>query len=462
MISDQSNSHALPCRLRRVPVRASFFCILSLAGIAGRPEAADRIGEPKGGSAPFSSELAPARPSERRRRLLEALPEGIVMISASISIELERYRESPNFLYFAGHELPGATVVFRSTKVGRNESILFLPKKNSRGNQWLGEPIAVSGDSKKDGELALRLGVDRVEPSDTLEPIVSDWAQGTKRLHLPFDPRSSDDPAARRLEPILRALRRRRPALQLLDARGAMAALRLEKDEDEIASIRKAVDVTADAHRAAAQTIRPGVNEGEIDGLVYQKIRAAGAERLGFASIVGSGVRAAILHYNRNLEIMPEGELVVVDIGASWGNYSADLTRTYPVSGKFSKRQRELYEVVLGARRAALDSIRPGKRIHEDIHQAAVNYFRRAGYEKYFTHGTSHYLGLEVHDPGDYSHPLTPGVVLTIEPGVYLPEEHIGIRIEDDVLVTEGDPIVLSSRLPVEAEEIERMMAAGK
>jgi Xaa-Pro aminopeptidase len=171
---------------------------------------------------------------------------------------------------------------------------------------------------------------------------------------------------------------------------------------------------------------------------------------------VGSGPFSTILHYNDNTRKMQSGDVIVVDIGAEYSGYSADVTRTYPVSGNFSPRQREIYQVVLDAQRAAIEKVRPGARI-SDMHNAAMSYIRSKGYEKYFIHGTSHHIGLEVHDVGDIARPFEPNMVITAEPGIYIPEEQIGIRIEDDVLVTtEGHRIL--SNFPKEIPEIEALM----
>jgi Xaa-Pro aminopeptidase len=196
--------------------------------------------------------------------------------------------------------------------------------------------------------------------------------------------------------------------------------------------------------------------EYEVEASLEYEFRRNGAERPGFPSIVGSGPFSTILHYDKSERRMQSGDLVVVDIGAEYGGYSGDVTRTYPVSGKFSPRQREIYQIVLDAQKAALAKVKPGARI-SDLHQAATAYIRSKGYEKYFIHGTSHHIGLEVHDVGDTSRPLEPNMVVTVEPGIYIPDEQIGVRIEDDVLVTPSGYRVLSA-FPKEVAEIEALV----
>ena len=200
----------------------------------------------------------------------------------------------------------------------------------------------------------------------------------------------------------------------------------------------------------------------EVEAIIEFEFRRNGAERPGFPSIVGSGPNATILHYDRNTRKMEAGDLVVADIGAEYGGYTADITRTYPVSGKFTERQREIYQIVLDAQKAALARVKPGATIRgrgsNSIHAAALEYIQSKGYGDYFIHGTSHHIGLEVHDVGPVGRPLKPNMVITIEPGIYIPDENIGVRIEDDVLVTETGYRMLSD-FPREIDEIEALMA---
>jgi Xaa-Pro aminopeptidase len=200
--------------------------------------------------------------------------------------------------------------------------------------------------------------------------------------------------------------------------------------------------------------------EYEVEAAVEYEFRRGGAERPGFASIIGSGPFSTVLHYDKSTRRMESGDVVVVDIGAEYSGYSADVTRTYPVSGKFSARQREIYQIVLDAQKAALAHVKPGATLG-DIHRAAMAHIRSKGYEKNFIHGTSHYIGLEVHDVGSTSRPLEANMVITVEPGIYIPEEQLGIRIEDDVLVTPGGYRLLS-HFPKEISEIETQMQKRK
>jgi Xaa-Pro aminopeptidase len=255
--------------------------------------------------------------------------------------------------------------------------------------------------------------------------------------------------------------------LRVSDLAVETAALRLVKDADEIARLRRAIDITTEAQREVIKAVKPGAHEYEAEALIEYTFRRRGAERLGFPSIVGSGPNSTLLHYDKNRRRMEAGDLVVLDIGAEYGYYTADVTRTLPVSGKFTDRQRAIYDLVLGTQQAAIDSIRPGTNIGT-LERIARAYMRAHSgslcgpvtCDRYFVHGLSHWLGMDVHDVGRMAAPLQPGMVLTVEPGIYLASERLGVRIEDDVLVTPGGHEVLSAAAPKRPDEIEVQMQA--
>ncbi len=255
--------------------------------------------------------------------------------------------------------------------------------------------------------------------------------------------------------------------LRLSDLAAETAALRLVKDADEIARLRHAIDITTEAEREAIKAVKPGMYEYELEALIEYTFRRRGAERLGFPSIVGSGPNSTLLHYDTNRRQMEAGDLVVIDIGAEYGYYSGDVTRTLPVSGRFTDRQRAIYDLVLASQQAAIDSVRPGVDL-KTLERVARSYMRAhsanlcgsATCDRYFVHGLSHWLGMDVHDVGRLSTPLQPGMVLTVEPGIYLPKEQLGVRIEDDVLVTPTGHEVLSAQAPKRPEELEAQLQA--
>jgi Xaa-Pro aminopeptidase len=265
--------------------------------------------------------------------------------------------------------------------------------------------------------------------------------------------------------------------------------LRLTKDPTEVALMKKAAAITCDAHVELMRAARPGMYEYELEALLRRAFRAHGAERPAYSPIVGSGPNATILHHRKNDRRIEAGDLVLVDAGCEYEYYAADVTRTFPVDKRFNPTQRAVYEVVLDAQLVAIDRARPGATL-EEIHQVALEHIvdglielglvegpRDAAladgrYKKFYMHRTSHWLGMDVHDVGRYfqnggPRTLQPGMVLTVEPGIYVPLDAdveprfrgIGVRIEDDVLVTEDAPVVLSESVPKTVDEVERACA---
>jgi Xaa-Pro aminopeptidase len=248
--------------------------------------------------------------------------------------------------------------------------------------------------------------------------------------------------------------------------------LRTVKDAGEVELIRKAVNASVAAQFAAIRAIKPGGTEREISALLQYEWGKRGCERPAYAPIVGSGLNSTVLHYSDDSGTFQGGDLVLMDAAGEYSLYASDITRTVPSSGKFSARQREIYDIVLGAQKAAIAAFQSGvshlqRNQPNSIHDVAMNYISTHGKDlhgqplgKYFFHGLGHYVGLNVHDPGDYSVPLGPGMVFTIEPGIYIPEEKIGVRIEDMFYVdNNGTLIRLTESLPQSPDEIEKLMS---
>jgi Xaa-Pro aminopeptidase len=235
--------------------------------------------------------------------------------------------------------------------------------------------------------------------------------------------------------------------------------MRRLKDDDEIGAMQRAANVTAEALDLVLGLVRPGLHEYEIEAEITRVYRGRGAAHA-FEPIVGAGPNALSLHYRQNAGPIGEGQLLLVDTGAKVDGYCSDVTRTYPAGGRYLHRQREVYEVVLRAQEAAIAAARPGA-LMGDLHATAYEVIDAAGLGEHFVHGLGHFLGLEGHDVGDLNRPLRPGAVITVEPGVYIPDEVIGVRIEDDVLITEDGCRVLTGAIPKGAEEIERRMAGS-
>jgi Xaa-Pro aminopeptidase len=334
------------------------------------------------------------------------------------------------------------------------QTVLFLPPRNPGQEHWTGLRLG------PDSTAARLTGIAHVVSSDSLERVLHAVALGgAGPLYLPLDATTRDEPRLRDLAFTGNDVRNLRPIVD---------SLRLVKDVEEIARMRKAIDITALGHVAAMQAARPGMWEYEIEAVLEAAFRRNGADRLGYPSIVGSGPNSVTLHYDVNRRQTRDGDLVVMDAGAEWGQYTADVTRTFPVNGKFTARQKAIYDLVLATQQAAFDSTRPGATMAR-LDGVAREYMRAHSgtlcgdqtCDAYFIHGLGHWLGMDVHDVGDYSTPLAPGMVLTLEPGIYLPRESLGVRIEDDVLVSATGAEWLSARAPKTTAEIERLMSRG-
>ena len=256
------------------------------------------------------------------------------------------------------------------------------------------------------------------------------------------------------------------------DVKPLIGALRTFKDEREIALIRKATDATVAAHMAAMKTIKPRVTERELSALLQYEWGKRGCERPSYSPIVGSGFNSTVLHYSEDSATVQDGDVIVIDAAGEYSMYATDITRTYPANGKFTARQREIYDIVLGAQQAAIAAFVSGKSTlrrgdPNNLFQVAYDYINTHGKDlhgkplgTYFIHGLGHYVGLAVHDPDDYSIPLGPGAVFTIEPGIYIPEEKLGVRIEDTLYVDASGKLVnLGAALPHAADEVERAMS---
>lgn len=396
--------------------------------------------------------------ARRRRALLAHVGHGIVLIPAAHERQIERdyvqdndFRQNNTFFYLTELETQDAWLLLTARGPDSVETTLFLPPRNPGQERWTG--LRLGPDS-----VAIRLsGIGVALPTDSLDARLRAAAgRGRLPVFLPLDEATREE---KRIVDAAFSGRDVRNVRPLVDS------MRLLKDADEIARLRKAVDISVAGHIAAMQAAHPGVWEYELEAVVEGTFRKHGADRVGYPSIVGSGPNSTTLHYDVNRRQTKDGDLVVLDAGAEWGQYTADVTRTFPVNGRFTPRQKAIYDLVLATQRAAFEAARPGVLMRE-LDQAARTYMREHSGtlcgEKtcvaYFIHGLGHWLGMDVHDVGDYATPLAPGMVFTIEPGIYLPEESLGVRIEDDVLMTATGPEWLSAKAPRTTDEIERLM----
>ena len=263
------------------------------------------------------------------------------------------------------------------------------------------------------------------------------------------------------------------PGIALHDAAPALGAMRQMKSPGEIALLTKAIELSVDAQLAAMRMVRPGLYEYQVAARMVEIHSYGGCETEAYAPIVGTGLDSTILHFNELDKLIQDGDVVLMDVGGQYSGYTADITRTIPANGHFTPRQREIYEIVLGAQNAVLAAMKPGATLGRkgpnSLYKIAYDYINTHGTDReghslgpYFIHGLGHHIGLEVHDAGDPNRPLEPGMVITDEPGIYIPEEKIGVRIEDDALITPTGYKLLTARLPRSPDEIEKIMAEAK
>ena len=405
----------------------------------------------------------------RRSALLERLGNGVAIIpSAEVrSIEGDYpqdsdYRERNDFFYLTGLEAPGGCLVLVARKSGPDQAILYLPARDSSTEKWTGARLAPGAAASEITGVTVIRTAERAgaEIGDLVLAVGSPARAGAVYLSERGGQRSEQ------LREALARNSRHNTPIRVADLDPEIAGLRLVKDRDELSRLRRAIGVTAEAIGESLRQARPGLWEYELEAIIEYVFRRRGAERVGFPSIVAAGPNAVTLHYDKNRRQVLAGELVIEDVGAEFGYYSADVTRTFPISGRFTARQHALYDLVLGTQQAALDSVRPGTNL-ATLDRIARRYMREHSGDlcgsgsclPYFTHGLSHWLGMDVHDVGQFAARLEPGMVLTVEPGIYLPADSLGIRIEDDVLVTPTGHEVLSRAAPRRAEEIEEIMA---
>jgi Xaa-Pro aminopeptidase len=384
-----------------------------------------------------------------------------------------KFRQKNDFAYLTGVETPFACLILLPNQ-GRET--LYLPP-SSPTEKTLEEESDGPGDA-----TAAKLGFARVESTEAfladLFRAIGDPRKPMRgRTRVPVVYTISKEGRLAVLggdSGLVRMVREGAPNTEINDVTPLLAEMRKAKSGREIALIHKAIDITAAAQDQVIRTIRPGRSEFELEAKIQAVFTGQGSQRPGFPSIVGSGPNSTIPHYFANRRTLEDGDLVVVDIGAELHYYTADITRTYPANGKFSPRQRAIYQLVLDAQKTAEAGVKPGEtklrelthRTREFLQQSPLRAKDRDGHEQtmdcFFIHGLSHYLGMDVHDVGDTSKPIQVGEVFTIEPGLYIPSESLGVRIEDDYLVTEHGLEKLSKAIPSDPDEIERLIAQAR
>lgn len=419
--------------------------------------------------------------AQRRARLAAQVDTPIVLFGFAgreESAQTYIFAQEDNFYYLTGHNEEGAALVILPAEKGSptentaigwpgSREILFLPPRNVTKEAWNG--VRMGPD---DPGIREKTGFAAVLPLPELRSTVEKLAPLFHCFHtiLPYQRENGGYPHEKEFAAWLAEAA---PKAALQDIRGRISRLREIKSPGEIAFLKRAVDLSVDAHFEAMRAMRPGLFEYQVAAKMTAVHLLGGAEAEGYAPIVGAGFNSTVLHYDKLDRRITAGDIVVLDVAAQFSGYSADITRTLPASGTFSPRQREIYEIVLGAENAALAALTPGMNFcrtgKNSVYKIAYEYIDSHGKDlrgkslgRYFIHGLGHHIGLDVHDPGDSCRPLEPGMIVTVEPGIYIPEENLGVRIEDDVLITGSGYQLLSERLPRNPAEIEKIMAQAQ
>ncbi len=382
----------------------------------------------------------------RRERVLRSLEKdgraiGLVLAGDADHSLSSAWRPNPNFEYLTGiTDEPGAILLLDSGHPAKARRVqLYLRPLNPELERWDGfrEPVSAA--------LKTRYGIETIMRTNSFSRFLLESAKRAKRfacLH-PFAPHTA--PISADLA-IIRESTTRIPGSSIGDQTQLLPSMRAVKSAAEIACVQRAADITAIGFAAAVQAAKPGRTEFDVQEAVEHAYKSAGARSTAYNTIAGTGFNATVLHYHSNSKPIQAGDLLVLDSGANFAGYAADVTRTFAVSGRFTPRQKLVYDTVLKAQLASIRACRPGAKMSA-VDAAARKVISAAGFADNFIHGIGHHLGLEVHD-ADPATALEPGMIVTIEPGIYIPEESLGVRIEDDILVTNGSPKVLTSAIP--------------
>jgi Xaa-Pro aminopeptidase len=436
----------------------------------------------------YDSDLLPASFHKGRRDALRKLMDSntvAILFTNPVrqranDVEFE-YHQDPNFYYLTGYPEPDAVVIIFKERIIidtiETNELIYVRPRNSTDESWTGKRLGIEGVKKK-------LGFEYALNNDQFQDINVNFSSFSK-IYFPYSYNDVRDDAydTGDLYSLIKIFNEKtekfkeKKNYQGLFSR--MSQLREIKTPEEMKLLRKAVDITVDAHLQLMKTLKPGMKEYQAQAVVEFGFKYAGAEFEGYPSILGGGENSCILHYVTNRKKLSGKDMLCMDAGAEYHGYTADVTRTLPTDGKFSEEEKAIYNIVLEAQKRGINACRNDS-IFRAPHNAAVDVIKRKLKElgiiqkedefiRYFFHGTSHYLGLDVHDPGTYGR-LKPGQVITVEPGIYIPAGspcdkkwwNIGVRIEDDVLITDGEPDVLSGKLPKTVEEIEKIMAGPK
>ena len=459
----------LTIRIRPIPVplRACAAAVPALAlAIALTATAATRkdsaLGDATGGAYarpgdPSLPELVEPgqtqRPDVYRRRreaLMKEMGEGVAVVYANGEEDGDGYRQGSDFFYLTG-VLEENGILVLAPKERTYREFLLLPSRDPEAERWTGEREAIGGALRK------RYGFERIFRTGRLMSHMLDLAGRSPVIWQESRPSSRGEGKPSDLA-LYGKISEKLPGVSTKSLGWTLARMRSRHDADELAIMQRAIRISEAGFAACVAAIHPGSTEGRVEAEAERVWKAAGARRPAYPSIVGAGPNSTILHYPRSERPLEDGDLILMDMSAEFAHYASDITRTFPVNGRFTSEQRKIYEIVLKAQKAAFDRLRPGA-YYEDLDKAARKVIEDAGYGDYFLHSLGHFVGLDVHDAGAYQEPLQPGMVITLEPGIYLADRKLGVRVEDVALVTGTGARYLSNGIPRDAEEVERWMA---
>jgi Xaa-Pro aminopeptidase len=417
----------------------------------------------------------PAAEYQGRRAKLRAEVDGPVVLfgytSRNDAGEVAVFFQGEDFYYLTGYSQPDAALVLipdsaNAKASGAPTEILYLPPRDPREAIW-----SVANLGPNDPGAAEKTGFQAVRPFAELRGDLATLAKTNPKFYalLPKGPENGYPQLHTWHDWLQDALP---PQSEIEDVQPTLTEMRMVKSAGELELLQKAVDASVDAQLVAMKMMKPGLMEYQVAAKMEEIHKWEGCSREAYAPIVGAGFFSTVLHYDALDNQIKDGDIVVLDVAGEYGGYDADITRTLPANGKFTARQREIYDIVVGAQNAAIAAVKPGVFMYGgpgSLHTIAADYINTHGKDKdgkplgkYFVHGLGHGLGLNVHDPTDFRQPLKAGMTITIEPGIYIREENLGVRIEDDVLVTADGHRLMTEKLPRNADEVEKVMAEGR
>lgn len=401
--------------------------------------------------------------SARREKLANLLNDGEnIIVFANSQANLSKFVQDNNFLYLTGLNNP-ELIYIAGKFAGRFNDMLFIERSDPERIVWEGAKLTAE-------EATEISGIKRVKYLDEFYSVLTGMCPMMNTIYANLGFVALNKPMSYPMF-MLEPIRAKHPQIEIKQINNLIAPLRKIKDDWELTQLQKAIDLTGKGIIDAMENTTATMMEYELEAMLFYRMQRSGVRNWGFAPIIASGLNAATLHYEKNNCRIESGDLILMDVGASYNNYSADVTRCFPANATFSERQKQIYSLVLDTQKQVIEMIKPGVTL-ADLNQATTTLLAEGmlaiglientdDVTKYYMHSVSHFLGMDTHDLGGRNAVLEQGNVITVEPGIYIPEEKLGVRIEDDVLVTAEGYCVLSQNIPKEIEEIEDIRKAA-